>query len=824
MSLKKYVVPRRTVTKTVGWVSYVAAVLLWTVCGVVLPVAQAAEGQEELLAQKPFVATNIAGMALTKDAKGVPYAVTIPQGLNTTLEVVNLKTMQRAMLEELRTDGKSTVGQAIVTADNKHVYVGTSTGFLYEINPDKLTATEHTVPETPRLAFHAAVRGENNVLYFTATTAAGAKLYAFTIATGTWREVAAIPEATAGAAFYNGQIFMGSKGQKPQINVMQTGSGAVTTLPLTGSTLATADTVVESVASGLLYVSVKGETLQQTLVYDISAKAVVDSKPYMGQISKPFVKSAASVPAQATQPQSTSSQPQADSTAQSTATQPVSTQPTQQTTTSPVTPSTNGQAGSQAQNKPASQSNNQAPTTPVTPTTPPSTTQPTSQDTVPAPTTPVAAADSTTPAPTPSPTQTAATSEATPQFSKIFYGALGQYDPNTRTTKSLATSGGLMPIKDDCWLDETRCVVYGSRGSLGVVSTLSRSVKLVSPSPIVGSVQATSTLVIGDEDMVYGMASAPGAGVMQMDPDSKIRSKIIAPPAAALTSILPVTGGALAGTADGVLARYNTKMRTDSPAFSTETIVGKGPVTALAKAETGVVAFAINESGAQAAGMVGLYDYTAHKVTSAPKLLLPGQTIQHIAYKQGVVYGGTSDGVLFAYTVATGSVVSQPTPGAKPIRGLVVSKQGVLYGVTDTTLFAANLQTLQITKHSTFAGQDLPASIAYAKGKLVASLAGKVYAVAGEELRTSQVASGSQVALNSRGDYYYTRSGALYRLVMPPKSASSTTVSKTQLTSKLDLAGFGTTIGVGSAAIGVLLLLIPILRLLQRRPTYSLQR
>jgi hypothetical protein len=126
---------------------YMAAVLGWLFLGVWMPVAFA-QSSEELVARIPFIATSIDGMVLTKDKNGVPLAVTMPAGINAPLQVINLRTMQRVYSDEQRVDGVFVTARAYASLPNRHVLVGTSAGYVYDVDPDKLTVSEQELPDS----------------------------------------------------------------------------------------------------------------------------------------------------------------------------------------------------------------------------------------------------------------------------------------------------------------------------------------------------------------------------------------------------------------------------------------------------------------------------------------------------------------------------------------------------------------------------------------------------------------------------------------------------------------------------------------------------
>lgn len=757
----------------------------------------AAEG-EELLAQKPFIATNIEGMALTRDAKATSYAVTIPQAINTVVEIVQLKTMQRVMLEEQRTDGRLASGRAYATLPNRHVLVGTSTGYLYDINPDKMTVTEQTAPQVPGLAFHAAVNGDGDMVYFAASSATGGKLYSYKGSTATWREIAAIPDATGGLGYDKGRLYTAGVRGQAAVTVTTVSSGAVSTMPISG--VEHSEQRIEGVFGSVLYLTLSG-TQPKTVVYDMITSQVVEQRPSMGQLSSAAPVSAQTAAQAATQ--TPSAAPQSTVATSTTANQPAPTQTgqtSQDSTTSTETTETNSQNQSaqtttQTQNQPTTQQTTQTQNTPAQ-------VQATQAERPVAP-------------------------QAPDTSKRVYYGALSRYDASVKATKTYSSQPDFMPVANNCWIDENRCVVYTKKGGLGIVNAASASFKRAAPSPLVGGAQQAHAIVVDADDTVYVAASVEGAGVLQMDRDEVAERKIIAPPRDVITSLLAAEDTVIAGTDKGTIASYKSSSDVDaSPRFSREVSVGSGAVTALVAAKNNQVIFAQAQTGASHGAALGVFNLQTGTVASAARLVLPGKTITTLVYAGGTLYGGTTDGWLFAYDMANGELLSKvlPESNRSAVTSLVAGNQGRLYGVAGATVFAADRATLGVRQTKSFPAQDSPGTILYARSGLVASVGGKIYSLQADDLTSTQIASGAQLAINSLGDMYYSRDGALYRQVAKQQEIAASSGAVMTSGSGFDLASIVTKIGAGSAAVGILLLAVPIIRLLPRRPTYLLQR
>ncbi|MCA9327198.1 hypothetical protein KDA14_01595, partial [Candidatus Saccharibacteria bacterium] len=202
---------RRSTPRYIHKYIYAFAAGLWLALNVFVPATQAQKKtDEQLIARKPFVATVVTGVGATKNKSGTPLAVTMPRGINGLLEVVDLKKMQRVLLQEQRSDGRDMVGQAYVTLPNRHVLVATDTGNVYDVDPDKLTATDQTPPDTRNIAFDRGVLGTDGSAYFTATDAIGAThILRYTYGTTSWREIATVP-AVGGGLGYDGAVYIGN--------------------------------------------------------------------------------------------------------------------------------------------------------------------------------------------------------------------------------------------------------------------------------------------------------------------------------------------------------------------------------------------------------------------------------------------------------------------------------------------------------------------------------------------------------------------------------------------------------------------------------------
>ena len=786
---------------------YGLMVLTWLVVGAGGPLVHAADRPEQMISQKPFMATNIEGMAVTRDSKGNPLAVTMPESINSLAQVVNLKTLQTVSVQELRTDGVQASGTAFVVLPNRHVLIGTTGGQVFQFNPDKLTFTEQTTPKGQKLEFLSAT-GDGETAYFAATMSQGHRYYAFQSATSSWKEGVSIPDATSGIAYRSGKVYTGNAAQGT-ITVTDTNSAAASTLPLPTSFISSPNAHVDGIYDGLLYFTLGLDT-PQTIIYDIAKESILDQRPALGQLTGAFSRQIAPIAPVIPPNNAPTPSPPASVSQTSPSLDP---KPSQSSSVPETTPPNTSQ-----------QSNAQVPATPrtaqVQTTVPPSpvTTQAQPQHTSVAQQPSSTAAQQSTLIPqSPTPAETR---------SKVFYGSLSQYDPATKTAKTLAAGQTLMPVKSNCWIDESRCVVYGKRGNLAIVNTLNRTIKVVAPSPLVSGSQDASALVVGGDDTLYGAAKTAGAGVLQVDDGKMMLNKIVAPPSGDVNSLIAVGELVIAGTSRGAVARYNPSIDTTTPAFDPLLSLGSGSIDAMVHVGEGVIAFAFN-SGPRPEGSIGLFSARTGQLVASPQLVSPGQSVTGLAYANGIVYGGTSDGSLFRHdlkrkktTVKAGVIGTN-----SPVSSIIAEANGRLYGVSGSMLFEADSSSLSMLRNSSHPGQDLIGSIIQGKYGIFAAVSGKIYALDTASFQTKHIASGTQVSVNSYGDLYYMRGGALYRLMAERQdTAPVTSAAGVSGDHHIDLVHWGIKIGAGTAAIGLALLVVPIFRLFHRRPTYSIQR
>ncbi|GAB2670542.1 S-layer homology domain-containing protein [Paenibacillus thermoaerophilus] len=196
--------------------------------------------------------------------------------------------------------------------------------------------------------------------------------------------------------------------------------------------------------------------------------------------------------------------------------------------------------------------------------------------------------------------------------------------------------------------------------------------------------------------------------------------------------------------------------------------------------------------------------------------LVPNQSIMGLAYKDGVVYGGTSrvgglgidptepEAMMFAFDVATKQLKIQPfvpaLPGAKGpvnmIGELSIGPDGLLWGIADTTIYKAD-GSGAIDKYDAILFAMNPADMSIVKSKVVTqsafstskyrpyyirwgadglmytTIGRQLYAVDPTDLRTKPIIPGTVnlMTLGPDGSIYYANGGKLLKL--PVKIRSS---------------------------------------------------
>ncbi len=775
---------------------YLAAVLSWLLIGVWMPVAHA-QSSEELVARKPFISTNIDGMALTKDKNGTPLAVTIPEGINAPLQIINLRTMQRVYNNEQRVDGVFVTARAYVTLQNRHVLVGTNTGYVYDVDPDKLTAIEQELPGSPRVSFVDAVAADEDTAYFVVQVQSSTHLYRYSAGNGSWQDRGLLPQPDGGLAYEDGKLYSANG-----LGVMSIDTQSGAQLPLVVSNLPTDTTTlrVEAAYGGFLYLS----TQSQTVVYDIAHASIVDQQPLLGNIAGSLLReTVVTVPAVVPANTSPSTETEQLSSTSGTTNTPglgTSGQPKKPNDTTPTPTQTQTQTQTQNTEQTNTDGSTQTPSG-----------QTGQTETLPVTTTVVMVRPPT-----------------------VYFGALGSYDPSTKAQKQPANSNDMQPVRGNCWLDSTRCVVYNRSGRLAVANTTNQGLKIASPSPLLGGFQPAVALAIAPDDTLYAASGAQRAAVLEADREKPEDRKMIAQSQGAVASMVALEGAVLAGTTTGMILRYDASTQTTTPSFGGKVSVGAGTVSALAGAAKGQVAFGVSQMGAKPSGSVGVYATAKQAVSLPAQTVLNDQSIASLLYHNGTLYIGgtvgpnaTGGAALVAYDLEkrTLKVKTVPVASAKSITSMVVGPEGKLYGLGGATLFEFNPQTLGVARTRLFSnGAGSANNIANRAGQLVVSVGGRVLSVDPTTFADTYVAEGSQVAVNSLGDVYYSRNGGIYRVLAPRPAAAA--AGSTEPSSGIGTGSIpiNMKLGAGTVLAGLILAAIPVFRLFHRHNVYYVRR
>jgi hypothetical protein len=789
---------------------YVLAALSWLVLGVFTPVARAQQAAEELIAPKPFISTVIDGLGITNDKTGAPIAVAVVRGMNVQLEVVNLKTQKRLVVTELRNDGVTAGAAAYVALPNRHVLVGTTTGYVYDVDPDKQSVVELTVPQAGSPGFTAGTQGDGTVSYWLDRTATGSRLYGYTAQTSKWRDFGTVPSLTNGIVYANGVIYLGSDGQNATVYTVNAQTGAQASFTIPGVPADTKSVNVTAVFESNLYVTVASSSAQ-TYVYDTKTNTVVDTQPSFGTVLQGSIVKDPQ-PEASTTPQAVQTQP----TTQSQATTSTGTQ-TQPVTDTPGTTTQTNQGQSQtpgSDTKPTT-TQTQAQTQTQTQTTP-TTTTPTEET--------VTTGTQTT-------TQKTEVATVTPKPKPVYFGAFSQYNPGTKQVTTVANTQGLQPVSGNCWTDETHCVVFNQAGRIGTVNTAARSFKLMTPSPFTGGYQATDFVTIGADDTVFAASAAPGTALLQLDRDKAGLSKVVGLGGATFASLLAVDDTVLAGTSTGRLVRYDVSKRTATPAFDAGVKAGDGSVTALARVGEARVVYGVSQTAGSPTGAIGIYDISTGAVRLPAQAVLKDQTVGSVVYGQGKIYVGgvnpAGSATLLAYDVAHQNVTAQtiPVPGKGAITSLVIGANGHVYGMAGSTLFEADPGTLTVRNRHALSVTDQAGNLLFWQGQLLASVAGKIYQVKADTLVATYVTNGVNLRVNSRGDMYYSRGAALYRTLAPHAQVAAVTKVQKSAVPRFNFSVVDIRVRAGIVGLfGVLLLAGLGLKLHQRRQAHAVYR
>lgn len=194
-------------------------------------------------------------------------------------------------------------------------------------------------------------------------------------------------------------------------------------------------------------------------------------------------------------------------------------------------------------------------------------------------------------------------------------------------------------------------------------------------------------------------------------------------------------------------------------------------------------------------GALTIYDASTNKIdktyfaSSMPLAAgIPSDSLTDLspmsfAYRNGKLYVGTSirgglgvtptkpSGVLYRFDMATRTVeeVSVPIPSHAAIAALTFSDDGKLYGITGSTVFEVNpdtlatIRTFELGPYFTASG---PGAIGYTNGTLFANVSGKIIEINATNFADNRtLADGTAMVLAQSGDLFYTRKSTVYRWV-----------------------------------------------------------
>ncbi len=803
---------------------YASAVGLWLAVGVFIPVVQAQQAAEEIIAQKPFVSTSLEGLGVTRDKAGAPVAIAMVRGVNAPLQIINIKTQKRLALSEQRTDGVESVGVAYVTLPNRHVLVGTNTGYVYDVDPDKLAATELAPPRTGSLEFTAATIGENGKSYWLARAAGSGMVFGYTSSNGSWRDYGTVSTGVGGISYANSKLYIGSDGTNPSIFTLSVESGAQATLPLADMSAGSGALKVEAISGNELYIT-RSSTPAVTLVYSFVKNAVIDQKDTFDMIAvkpAPEPESVAVTTAPVQQaPTSSAVNTNTDSAASQTkpaeTTAQTATLPSSATTTVTNSQSTNdrSQQASEANNKPTTTTQTKPDQTATRPTQTVATTEVTQSQ--------VAAAT----------TSVAQTPAPQPRQNPVYFGGLNQYDVESKQVTGAVNTQGLQPANKDCWIDDNRCLVFSRNGRLGIANIANRSFKLLTPSPLTGGYHPGDFLAVNSSDTVYAASSSLNTAVLQVDRDKTAQRKLISSGGGVITSMVTVGNTVIAGTNSGSIVQYDDSAQSSVPVFDSGLSIGSGSVTALSSAGNSQLLFGISQTGANTSGAIGTYGVRNRNVSMSPKVVLKNQAIGSLAYLNGVAFVGgksaTGTAELVRYDIAKQSVAATVTPAAAAhsIDSLAVGPNGHIYGMAGATLFEADPVTLSVLRRNVFsvAADPQPGKVLFWHGQLIVSAGGKIYQVKTDDLSATYVANGTSVIVNSQGDLYYYRGGAFLRMLAPEQKVAAVTKVEKSVMPHFNFSVVDIRLRIGVASLFGMLLLSGLgLRLHKRRVAHATYR
>lgn len=211
---------------------------------------------------------------------------------------------------------------------------------------------------------------------------------------------------------------------------------------------------------------------------------------------------------------------------------------------------------------------------------------------------------------------------------------------------------------------------------------------------------------------------------------------------------------------------------------------GQDRPVAFASADDVVAVGSVPDYG-QLGGALTLFDPATQEM-SVLEEVVEDQTVISLAYRDGLIYGGTgiwgglgvdpttAEGKLFVLDPTTGEVVFEtvPVPGEENISALTFDPHGNLWGLTANELFRFDPGTREVVERRRYFDTDDSAAywttreLFWHHGTLVGQTAGRLFEIDPDTLEMTVLQTGVQnLAIDRLGSYYYNRGGVLYRWV-----------------------------------------------------------
>ena len=195
------------------------------------------------------------------------------------------------------------------------------------------------------------------------------------------------------------------------------------------------------------------------------------------------------------------------------------------------------------------------------------------------------------------------------------------------------------------------------------------------------------------------------------------------------------------------------------------------------------------------AGVLAVYDPASGELVTRERGVVTDQGITSLAYRDGILYGGTTiysghsatpttqtEAKVFAWSVAENRKLWEfvPAPGKPTIPALTFDAEGRLWGAAGQDVFAIDVETAEVTdRHSYGSSDSSSGSLEFnpADGLLYGSLAGgSLFTLAPENGTRTVLHDGSvsHLAVHSSGDVLFSTGSTLYRYDAPFCATSGT--------------------------------------------------